>query len=385
MKTLFIVDNLGAGGAERSLQELLVPLAAAGVEPTVACFQRRAEGVEHLLPKASVRILKGPSRLAQMSELRALARRERFDLIHTTLFEADVFGRPSFLGLDIPIVTSLVNMPYEPARLESDPNVNPRKLAAVRWLEIVTGRLCASHFHAITGAVKQAATERLMIPSARITVVQRGRDPERLGRRSVDRRQLIREHLGIAPDAFVVLNAARQEFQKGQRYLLEAFPRVLAERPDALLLIAGRSGNATRELEAAARPLGDRVRFLAHREDIPDLMAAADVFALPSLWEGLGCVLIEAMALELPIVASDIAPVREVAGNDNAALLVPVKQSEPLASALLSIAHAPDTGRRLAEAGRSLFERNFTLERSAHGMYELFRMVVERHALRQAG
>jgi glycosyltransferase involved in cell wall biosynthesis len=353
-----------------------VPLANAGVVPTVACFHGQVEGVEHLLGGVEVRILAHASRAAQMAELRGLARDRRFDLIHTTLFEADVFGRPAFFGLDIPVVTSLVNMPYEPARLENDPNVNRHKLAVARWLEIVTGRLCATHFHAITEAVKRSAIERLKVRARDITVVHRGRDPRRLGRRTAERRQRVREQLGIPESGFVILNAARQEFQKGQRYLLDAFRLVLARRPDAWLLIAGRTGNASHELQVAAQGLGDRVRFLGHREDVPELMVGADAFALPSLWEGLGCVLIEAMALELPIVATDLEPVREVASTPDAALLVPPKQSARLADALLQVASDAPTARRMSLAGRALFESSFTLEHSARGMFELFQTVL---------
>jgi glycosyltransferase involved in cell wall biosynthesis len=372
LRVLFVVDNLGAGGAERSLQELVRPLAAAGVEPVIACFSRREEGVEHLVADLDLRILQGKSRPAQMQELRRLALRERIELVHTTLFEADVFGRPALLGLGIPIVTSLVNMPYEPARLANDPNVNRRKLAAARWLEILTGRLCASHFHAITEAVKQSAIRRLYIPAERITVVHRGRDPERLGRRSPERRRQVRERLGIGEDVFVVLNAARQEYQKGQRHLLEAFPRLLEQHPQSLLVMAGRKGNASRDLERAALALGEKVRFLGHREDVPDLMAAADAFALPSLWEGLGCVLIEALALELPIVASDLEPVREVVTRDLTALLVSPGSSEALAGALLQLAKDPARAEHLARAGRAAFERSFTLQQSARGMLGIF-------------
>lgn len=384
MRVLFVVDTLGAGGAERSLQELLQPLFAAGVSPIIACFERRADGVEHLVSALDMRVLPGRGKSGQMAALRRIGRDESIDLVHTTLFQADVFGRSSFLGLGLPIVTSLVNMPYEPARLQNDPNVNKTKLALARGLEIVTGRLCATHFHAITAAVKRSATERLHIPPRKITVVHRGRDSKRLGRRTQERRRSMRERLGIAESTFVVLSAARQEFQKGQRYLLQALPRLLAERPDSLLVIAGRAGSASAELMQLAGPLGERVRFLGHRDDVPELMVAADAFALPSLWEGLGCVLIEALALELPIVASSLEPIREVVEHRSSALLVPPQEHAPLAEALLEIAGNNGAAAELTRTGRALFERAFTLERSAQGMLALFeKAIAERRGARK--
>lgn len=377
MRVLFIVDTLGAGGAERSLQELLKPLSQAGVKPIVACFARRQEGVEHLVGDYDVRFLRG-SRLQQMRELRRIVRAEDIELVHTSLFEADVFGRGSLFGLGLPVVTSLVNMPYEPARLGHDPHVNATKLAVIRFLEIATARATNAHFHAITDAVKRSAARHLRIDLNRITVVHRGRDPERLGRRTAARRLRARAELGIAPDAFVVLNAARQEYQKGQRFLLQAFPQLLRERPDAVLLIAGRNGSASAELRVAAESLGERVRFLGHRDDVPELMAAADVFALPSLWEGLGCVVLEALGLELPIVASDLEPLREIVQDGVTARLVPPEQAGALGEALLEVARGPEAATRRALAGRDLFERSFTIEHSARGMLALFEQVSKR-------
>jgi glycosyltransferase involved in cell wall biosynthesis len=92
------------------------------------------------------------------------------------------------------------------------------------------------------------------------------------------------------------------------------------------MVIAGRDGNATNSLQALARELDivDRVQFLGHRSDVADLMVAADVFVFPSLWEGLGGVLIEALALEVPIVSSDLDATREVlGGKGTSGLLVP--------------------------------------------------------------
>lgn len=377
MKVLFIVDTLGAGGAERSLQELLPEFRAGGLSPLVACFRRRTEGVEHLiLGEYDARVLSG-GRLEQMAALRTIVREQAVQLVHTTLFEADIFGRPAVAGLQVPVVTSIVNMPYEPARLEHDPNVDRLRLLAARTLEIATGALFADHFHAITEAVKNAAAKRLFIPRNRVTVVHRGRDPERLGRRSLERRQRVRAALGLAPDTLVVLNAARQEFQKGQRFLLEAFAELPRAAGSAVLLIAGREGNASKVLRETAKRFGLDVRFLGHREDVPDLMAASDVFVLPSLWEGLGCVLIEALALELPIIASDLEPIREIVGAGNMAVLTKPGDVPALASALRELLGNRARADEVTRRGRTFFERHLTIQESARGMLRLFERVLQ--------
>ena len=114
----------------------------------------------------------------------------------------------------------------------------------------------------------------------------------------------------------LVLAAARQEHQKGLDVLVESVPNLAATHPDLVVAIAGREGNESARLRATVERLAvaDHVRFLGARDDVLDLLAAADVFVLPSRREGFGSVLVEALALEAPIVASDIGPVREVLG-----------------------------------------------------------------------
>jgi glycosyltransferase involved in cell wall biosynthesis len=384
MRVLFIVDRridaAGVGGAERSLREMLPYFLSEGVEPVVACFHEHGAEVDQTdVPEFPMYDLEGLGRPEQLRKLRRIMLDEHVDLVHTTLFEADVFGRTATLGTRLPVVTSLVNMPYEPARLRHDKNVTPIKLAAVRFLEAATGRLFANHFHAITQAVKDAAVKNWFIPSERVTVVYRGRDERRLGRRTDERRNRVRGALGIPNDSFVILNAARQEYQKGQIVLLDAMERMSSGDDKSLLLIAGRPGNASRELQdfASRSRAKDRIRLLGYRPDVPDLMAASDAFALSSFWEGLGCVLLEALALELPIVASDLPPVREVLDDGKAAVLVPANDASALAQALARVRDDRAYAVSLADRGRRLFESSFTLQHSAEGMMRIFRKTLE--------
>ncbi|MBX3466789.1 MAG: glycosyltransferase family 4 protein [Planctomycetes bacterium] len=372
MKVLYVIDSLGPGGAERSLVEMLPPLERGGVQPTVVCFKRASVGFESEV-RVNVKHLSGPGRLAKMAQLRRLTAVGRYDLVHTTLFESDVFGRSALAGLGVPILTSLVNMPPAPGHLRGGARVR-LKHAAARALERATGALFACHFHAITDAVKEAAVGHLHVPREKITVIYRGRDQQRLGRRTAARREQLRRRIGVPEDAFVVLSVGRQEPQKGQRVLIEALSRLLAAVPHALLLVAGREGNATPDLREAVERAGvaAAVRFLGHVDAAPDLLAACDVFAFPSLWEGLGGAIIEAMALEAPCVASDLPPIREVTGGGRAALLVPPGDSGALAQAIARVHAEPELARRLAGAGRSTYTERFTLQASVEAMLVLY-------------
>jgi glycosyltransferase involved in cell wall biosynthesis len=379
MRVLYVIDGLGTGGAERSLAEMLPRLAGAGVDATIACFHRRKEGVEQsvLDGGADVRFLAGLGPVGRARRVRGLIGAERPDLVHTTLLESSLAGRLGAMGSGVPVLTSLVNTSYAPERL-ADPNIKRSSLTALKVVDGWTARHLTAHFHAITQAVKDAAVRDLNLPGDRLTVIYRGRDEGRLGRASPERRQRVRAGLGVGADAEVVLSVGRQEHQKGHRHLLAAVADLLHSHPKLVVLVAGRRGHATPDVEAAVTALdaGDRVRLLGHRDDIPDLLAAADVFAMPSIYEGLGGSVIEAMALGLPIVASDLPALREVLEPDGNALLVPSGAPAPLAQALAGLLSDPARAAAFGRRSRELFEAHFTLERSTTSLLELYDRLV---------
>jgi glycosyltransferase involved in cell wall biosynthesis len=260
-----------------------------------------------------------------------------------------------------------------------DPNVNRLGLAATRAVDGWTARHLCDHFHAITEAVKQAAVRDLGIAAERITVIPRGRDPRRLGRPSPARKLRARTALQLPPGGPVLVTAGRQEFQKGQRFLIDAMAHLGAAHPHAVLLLAGREGNASTELRAAAERIGlnGRVRMLGHREDVPDVLAAADLFVFPSLYEGLGGALIEAMALGLPIVASDLPAIREVVEEGGNAMLVPPGSSGSIAKAVDALLSDPETAASMSRESRRIFLERFTLAHHAEAMTRLLLTVAK--------
>jgi glycosyltransferase involved in cell wall biosynthesis len=382
LKVLYVINGLGTGGAERSLAEMLPGFEAAGVSMAIACFYRRGEGVEaHVLERGTdVQFVMGRRLPARVRSLRGYIRRMRPDLLHSTIAESTLAGGLAALGTGVPVLASLVSTPYADTRLQ-DPNIRPLRLWAARLVDGWSARHLVTHFHAITGAVKTEAVRALGVPADRITVVERGRDVGRLGTPSPERRARTRAALGLGDDHQVVLHVGRQEFAKGQRHLLEAAARLVAERSLLVVLMAGRPGHATAELRATWERLGlgDRVRFLGHRDDVPDLYAAADVFAFPSLWEGLGGSLIEAMALGLPIVASDIPAIREVVEDGRNALLAAPADSAALAQALGALLDDPARRAVLGARSQQIYQDRFTLARSVERMLDLYHRIAAHH------
>jgi glycosyltransferase involved in cell wall biosynthesis len=375
LRVITVIDSLAAGGAERSLADMLPGLSERGITPLIVCFYHRTPGFEdEVRERFDVRYVDAAGVFARARALRTIARAERADLIHTTLFESDLAGRLAHAGTTIPVLSSLVNTPYADARLR-DPRIRRSRLRAARTIDGWTARHLTTHFHAITRAAAEHGVTKLRIPPERITVIERGRDGSRFPPITIDERRASRLALGIEPEAEVVLTLGRQEEQKGQRHLLDAMATLSKRRPRLVLIVAGRTGEVTGQLEAQRASLGleDAVRFLGFRDDVGRLLAAADLFVFPSLWEGLGGSLIEAMARGLPIVASDIDAVREVVEHGHNAVLVPPASSEPLAAAIEKLLDDEMTLRAFAARSRTIFEERFTLEGINDRMADLYR------------
>lgn len=380
LSVLFVIDGLWSGGTERSLAELLPALRGAGVDCAVACLREREEGVEEEVRGHgfAVHVLGGDGVLAQARSLRRLVKRLRPDIVHSSLFNGDMVSRIGLVGLNVVLVNSLVNNTYGPARL-ADPTLNSKRVRALQAVDAVTARLLVDHFHAVSESSKRDAVRDLRLPPARITVARRGRDARRLGAPTPARRTATRRALGLPDSAVVLISVGRQDNQKGQVYLLRAAHTLIPMHSQVQVLLVGRPGSASDSLADHTKQLGlaNHVRFLGHRDDVPDLLAAADVFTFPSLWEGYPGAVLEAMALGLPVVASDIAPVREIVASGVTGLLFPPGEPDALAAALSTLISDPELRRRFGAEGRRRFLSCHTLEASVQALLALYCRLAE--------
>ena len=190
-------------------------------------------------------------------------------------------------------------------------------------------------------------------PAAKIEVVHNAVEVERFGAAASPQ---LREELGAAARP-LVLTTARLSDQKGLPVLL----RAASEVPDAVFALAGEGPERPR-LEELAERLGvaERVRFLGRREDVPELLASCDVFALPSLYEGTSLAVLEAMAARRAVVSSAIGGTEELVEDGRGGLLVPAGDAAALAAALRRLLGDPGLRERLADHARERVERDFT-------------------------
>jgi len=390
LKALVVIDSLLPGGAERSLLSLLPRLRKHGINPRLICLKRAPENLEkdaielgfpphYLLARKTSG--KWYSKLPIWAwRLRKLVKKERPDLIHSTLFQASLACRIGLLGLNARHLSSIVNMDYSPERT-GDPNIKGGRMLAQLKLKVILAinrfsSFLVPHFHAVTPAIKEETCNHLGVPRDRISVVFRGRSPAPFV--STEERLQLRDSLGISHETFIILNVGSQEYQKGQIFLIRALAKEALREKDLKLLIAGRKGAVSTELESEVRRLGltSKVLLLGHRDDISQLLAAADIFALPSLFEGAAGALLEAMAARKPIVVSDLTELREVINKD-CALRVPARSPEALAKAIEHLLLDKEFAQEMASNGKKLFEKNFLIENVAAKMAALYREVSE--------
>ncbi len=363
MKVLFVAN------VDFSLRHFVLPLMRAararGHDVVGACAEGplldvpRAEGFR-VVPVPFVRGLSPAANLRALSALRRLIRAERPDLVHAHMPISGLLARVAARGLGVPRVAYTGH-----GFLFNQPGPAWRRALSLS-LERVGGRLTDVFLTVSEEEARDAC--RLRIHPNPVAVLN-GRDPARF-RPDAAARAAVRAELGIAPDAVVVVVVSRLVRHKGHPELLRAMEAV----PGAVLLVIGErlASDHGADLEAdfarAAERLGPRLLRLGYRDDVPRLLAASDVFCLPSHFEGLPMSVIEAMLTALPVVATDIRGPREMVVEGETGFLVPPMTVGPLAAALSRLAGDAALRARMGAAARdraiALYDEATVLDRT---------------------
>jgi glycosyltransferase involved in cell wall biosynthesis len=275
------------------------------------------------------------------------------------------------------------------------------------WLARVPGRVATHHGRILnfprvltwihTGVINSALTTRLVVVSEKVRAEagQEGVHGQKIvlvpngiklleAAGDLDRRQTIRsrvrQEFHVSEEDVLVLSAGRMTYQKAHEHLLQAFSHALRRFPNTALLIAG-DGPLHSDLERQAAGLGitDRVMMPGIRKDLPDLMLAADLFALSSRWEGLPMALLEAMGAGLAAVSTQVEGVEEVIKEGETGLLVPVGDSQALGDALVRLMDNAAERESIGAAGRRLVESEYTVDRMCSRYQDVFNRLLEVH------
>ncbi len=379
MKILYVLDSLGTGGAERSTADLWYFLRDNQVIVEIVVLGHRKEGIEKEILEGgfSVHFVKGRNFLTQCIEISGLIKVMGPDLVHSVLFKSNLRTRLARLVIGFSHIESLVNCTYDPIRFK-DPRVSHLALRFYKAVDRITHRF-TDHFIAITEIVKQHYQEVLKIPAGKISVIYRGRNANQYA----DERDTLRKKycfdFSIPQDSIIVIHVGRQEYQKGHVVLLKALKAMGSGNEKTIVFFLGREGNSSPDIQAFIRnnTLPFQVFWLGHRYDVAQLLAAADIFVFPSLYEGLGGSLIEAQAAGLPIICSDIPVFREVVIDGKNALTFEKGNSETLAVKLAMLLRSRELRATLGAESLANFKRQFILERVNNKMLSFYRELVQ--------
>lgn len=249
------------------------------------------------------------------------------------------------------------------------------KMTGYSWLNIMSANLFVQGVIGVSEDI--AARLKWYMPLANVCCIRNGIDFERISS-TLDTAQ-VRKSLGIPPDAFVVGSVGRLTSIKGINHLIKGFA-LLVGNGDAQcsrLIIVG-DGPCRISLERLAQEQGvaSQTMFLGERRDVYDMMKACNVFALPSLHEGVPMVLLEAMAVGVPIVASRVGGIPEVVTDGREARLVPSQDPVAIMEALGTLRDSMDLSRRLVAAARSRVEQKFSIHHTAGQVRDMYRKLV---------
>jgi glycosyltransferase involved in cell wall biosynthesis len=243
-----------------------------------------------------------------------------------------------------------------------------------RW---TSGR--ATTFLALSDGLGRQLAARLGLPPQRVLAIPNGVDFAEADRALAVTRGPARRWLGLFPPDIGIACVGRLHRQKGIAHLLAAFHTLLQTQPTARLLLAG-DGPERRALAStvAGLRLGSFVRFLGTVQSPWPLLAGADIFALPSLWEGMPNALLEAMAAGLPSVATTVGAVPEMVTQGREALLVPPGDAGALAGALADLAGSPSRRREMGALARRRVEQAYRIEDTVAATERLYDEVLSR-------
>ena len=366
-RVLFVSTSTTLGGAEKTLFTLatLLDPKVAAVKGVVSLkppgeYAQRLKEAGHRVHTLNLKRRPG---LGDLQRLAVIIQETQPDVVHAFMYQA------------IQLCRAVKRIGYADFRLISSPRVNYRTREPVSlWLD---GWLKKADDLLITEceASRTYLTEKLGYEQDKVQTIRNGVDIAGWPVSKADRLRL-RKSLGVADNEVLIGAIGRLDQQKGHVYLLEAIAKLRAVQAVRCVIIGG--GPLKAELDAKVRALGlDGVaQLIGEQRDVPAWLSALDIFCLPSLWEGLPNALLEAMALGLPVVATNVDGVPEAVANDISGLLCNPKDSQSLFIPLQDLVVDPELRKRLGEHAKQVVNEHFTLAEMLRRYEEAYRKVL---------
>jgi len=364
LKVLQLIPTLDRSGAEKQMVLLAKGLPRDRFQVEVAALTRLGP-LEAELSAAGIPVTAIGKRFKldpiAFVNLARFLKSNAFDVVQTWIFAANTYGRLAARMVGVPVIV-VAEMAVDLWKGRFDRFVD-RRLAT--WCDRLVG-----NSHAVVDFYRN-----LGVPDDRLTMIYSGEGDEEPP--TIDARA-IRAGLGFESDAPLILFAGRLAEQKRVDVLLKALDLLQHVQPDVRTVIAG-DGPLRDCLEKTAHAyhLDGRVQFLGHRNDIPQLLTATDLVVLPSAYEGLPNVVLEAMRFRKPVVATSAPGTTELVINGQTGLLVPIGNASLLARAIRDIVRDRVLAGRLGEAGRVHVKAHFRADTMVAQFASLYEELAE--------
>ncbi|MBW2622770.1 MAG: glycosyltransferase [Deltaproteobacteria bacterium] len=356
LKVLHVITRLDKGGAPKNTlltvsglnkeryEVVLVSGPSYDPEEDLDARTRQA-GVKFLVCEHLARPIRPLADLKALWTMYRFMRQNRFDLVHTHTSKAGVIGRAAALLAGVPVIIHashghIYTGFYGPLFLRI-------LLLIDRFQSRWTDRIIT-----LTAKGLEEQVRMRIAPRSRFRVIPSGIDLARFMHTTVSVEGK-RAELGLPPIGPVLGMVAELDPRKGHAHLIEAMPAVLEAHPDARLLIVGQ-GPLEHELRAMINALGlrDAIILTGHREDVPEILHLLDVFVLSSVNEGMGRVIVEAMACARPVVASDLMGIPELVEHGLTGYLFRPRDSHDLAGKIIDLLDNPEKAEKMGQRGR---------------------------------
>lgn len=305
-----------------------------------------------------------------LSQILSLLRRERFDIVHTHSSKAGILGRiAARLMGNCMVVHTIHGFAFH--------DFMPTWKQQYYILLERAVRSCTDFFITVCEQNRKQALALGLLREKQSQAIYSGIDFTRLDQPC--NIQKIRHQFSI-PDGWQVIGmVGRLDTQKAPHFLIEAFEKVSQVQPKTLLFLVG-EGELRAQLEAQAAQLGlaKTVKFLGSRNDVPDILKVIDIFALSSLWEGLGRAMTEAMLIGKPVVVPDIYGIPEIVHHQKTGLLFPVGDVSTLSQHLIDLLQNSEKRDHLGKAAKKLTRELFSADKMTNEIEEIYDILLKR-------
>lgn len=363
---LHIIAKLPVGGVENQLAMVVKRYDRERFQPFVCCLSGE-DVVGREIEDSGTQViylnkLQHQFRWSIVRDIYNLIKRKDIKIVRTHQYHANFYGRLAAIWAGVPCIVASVHNVYT-----IDKKIHRRIINKI--LSRFTDRVVA-----VSEAVKNDILKYDRVKRDEVGIIYNGVDVNRFLNVNGD---LVRREFGIAPDTTVVGTVGRLTMQKGHKCFIDAISKIKGNFPEIAFLLIG-DGSLKNDLESYAETLGmkNNIIFAGSRRDIPEVLAAMDIFVFPSLWEGLGTAVLEAMAAGKPIIASDLPPIREMIEHKKNGMLAPVKDSTALAQSIKLLLDDKKFAESLGRSAKEKASSCFSIETTVSNYTALFENVL---------